>query len=825
MGARTWTGNRGGTGSAALTLALLACLQVVAGQTNNTLDPVTKKIAWGTLAPDKAYKSANYVANDGGLGPYYALAVSYIGSCLPEKLPVDTVSDLLNGRATIADKWQPLAKDFVGYALSLAIGLIFIFVFPIVGCCFCCCRLCGNCGGKRQQNPKDSNNSCKRAAFAAILAVLSLFVIAGAACTFVSSDQLTKNLGGLNTSFGDAIEDVNTFVDNIDAQFNRLGNQNFDFLVDTVANYVDDAKSNLADDIIALINSQVGLNGPLDDLSQKRTDALAYVATLDTQVSKLESQRVAAVSQLAILDASCTGCLNAYIVNMNGPYKISIQAISDRTKAFRNQVSTDIFKAMKTELSTGIATAVNETTKTLNIRTELGKIKTDQIQPMLSRMGDLKKNLNSVVGPYQKTVDDLLKTIKPFDKYRWYAGLGLACLLVLIGLLLLLGVALGCLCGSAKVDPLDRGSASNCGGICIMSAVGLIFIFGALLMLLTTLMFLIGALTERYICQSIDHLERIEQYTKSINMGMDLSNLSFPFNGETINLSASGLMNGCKNEQTLYKVLNLKGIVNTSLSKIDEYKAQTLNKLNSIDASKAASNAQNAVNVTTEINQLKETSISVAGLQTLIQTLKGGLVSNKSDAQAVQSSAGAAYDPMITTCDGMISTCTSLKTVTDDIVSKATTLPATVQKTIDTLNNVTFMTTLVKTVTTNFSGTVFGFVNSYIGDITTKLDKDIGKCTPFYSIVHAILSEAFCHGIVDPLNGFWLALGWCLFFFMPSLIIGVKLAKYFRRMLYGEAYEQTKEGGTGPSDYYKSAPPQHHSIFPPLGSHNKVAPF
>ena len=40
-------------------------------------------------------------------------------------------------------------------------------------------------------------------------------------------------------------------------------------------------------------------------------------------------------------------------------------------------------------------------------------------------------------------------------------------------------------------------------------------------------------------------------------------------------------------------------------------------------------------------------------------------------------------------------------------------------------------------------------------------------------------------------NGFWLALGWCLLFFIPSIIVAVKLAKYFRRMDYSTGYVDT----------------------------------
>lgn len=74
----------------ALTLLLVVCSCTLrtAGQTANTVDEATGSIVWGALAPDTPYKTTDYVADDGGLDPYYALAVSFIGSSLPEKLPV-----------------------------------------------------------------------------------------------------------------------------------------------------------------------------------------------------------------------------------------------------------------------------------------------------------------------------------------------------------------------------------------------------------------------------------------------------------------------------------------------------------------------------------------------------------------------------------------------------------------------------------------------------------------------------------------------------------------------------------------------------------------
>lgn len=37
-------------------------------------------------------------------------------------------------------------------------------------------------------------------------------------------------------------------------------------------------------------------------------------------------------------------------------------------------------------------------------------------------------------------------------------------------------------------------------------------------------------------------------------------------------------------------------------------------------------------------------------------------------------------------------------------------------------------------------------------------------------------------------NAFWFSLGWCTFFLLPSIILAVKLAKFYRRMDIADVY-------------------------------------
>ncbi|XP_076447520.1 prominin-1-A-like [Babylonia areolata] len=806
-----------------LTLVLAATITVCPcrAQTNNTVNDADGSIVWGELAPDDTYKTVDYTAPS-GLDPYYALAISIIDTSLPETLPVDMAKDIMDGKSSIADTWQDLAKQFVGYALCIVIGLLFIIIFPIVGCCFCCCRCCGNCGGKRIQH-QGPNDQCKRVAFAISLSILSLFIITGAACVYVTSDEMHKNLKGLNDSFGDATDDFNTFVDNIDRQFRRLGDTNFHYLSDVLKDYVDTASSKVSEDVSTLIKDATNLDTPLDQLSTMSSETVAEVGVLEGQVSTLEAQKTTAANDLAALNPPCGNCLDPQVAFLNA---LDLTQMKTKISNFKSDVSTDVFKKMKEDMDTAIETEVEAQTNNIDVVTQMDTIYNDQIAGLLDRITTFKTDMNDKASDYRDYVGDWVDLAKPYDTYRWYAGVGLAGLLGLLGLMMLVGVVLGACCSSVHDNPTERGAASNCGGICLMASVGLVFIFGALVMLVCTLMYMTGALTERYVCQSIDHMDRLEKYTKSFDVGVDLSNITFSVNGETLQLSLNNLMTDCQNDETLYTALGLKSVVDSALTKIEDFKTE-LDDIKSMDFSSAATDIGNTVDLSSTTATLQTVVTSIDDIKTSVTTMKSNLQGQQSAAETSLTGSGQHYDAMLSTLTSMEGTCDNLKTKATSIETTADDMQTIqIPAATDKLSNQTFMEGLISQVTDSFIDTIFGFVDSYINDIRTKLANDVGKCTPFYSILNAILGEAVCHGIMDPLNGFWLALGWCLFFFMPSLILAVKLAKHYRTMLYEDSYDSTTDHKPPPPYYTQSSAPPKATIFPPIhGPNNKVAPF
>ncbi|TNN71786.1 Prominin-1-A [Liparis tanakae] len=85
-------------------------------------------------------------------------------------------------------------------------------------------------------------------------------------------------------------------------------------------------------------------------------------------------------------------------------------------------------------------------------------------------------------------------------------------------------------------------------------------------------------------------------------------------------------------------------------------------------------------------------------------------------------------------------------------------------------------------------GAAQDFLNINTTQIVKTITQQVGRCGPVAGAVDSA-EIILCSYIVESLNAFWFSLGWCLIFFIPSIIFSIKLAKYYRRMKYSDVYE------------------------------------
>ncbi|KFZ58790.1 Prominin-1-A, partial [Podiceps cristatus] len=97
------------------------------------------------------------------------------------------------------------------------------------------------------------------------------------------------------------------------------------------------------------------------------------------------------------------------------------------------------------------------------------------------------------------------------------------------------------------------------------------------------------------------------------------------------------------------------------------------------------------------------------------------------------------------------------------------------------------MTNIIKNETWAFLEKLLDFFETYISWAKSKLTGDVARCKPIAQTLDNV-ETITCDYILDSLNAFWFSLGWCTFFLLPSIILAVRLAKFYRRMDIADVY-------------------------------------
>ncbi|ROL43682.1 Prominin-1-A [Anabarilius grahami] len=120
-------------------------------------------------------------------------------------------------------------------------------------------------------------------------------------------------------------------------------------------------------------------------------------------------------------------------------------------------------------------------------------------------------------------------------------------------------------------------------------------------------------------------------------------------------------------------------------------------------------------------------------------------------------------------------------------------------------HNATFV---INRETEKYKQTIIGYFKQYMDWIRTSLALEVATCKPFSNIVDTaeILG---CSFLLDSMNTFWFGLGCSTLFLLPSIILSVKLAKFYRRMDTEDVYDDIPTYDTMTRFPRASAPPRH----------------
>ncbi|XP_037256483.1 prominin-1-A-like isoform X1 [Falco biarmicus] len=738
----------------------------------------------------------------------------------PNALPIELIADFgqPQDEEAIGKQVQELLFYELGFLVCMAIGLLFIILVPLVGCCFCCCRCCGNCGGRMYQKQGQRMSWRRRVLWASLLLVSAL-LLAGDVCSFISNSRFSQAVRDTFPNVNNTLDNVHTYLASIPQQIN--------FIVDSSDVPLGHANRSLQDigpKLGGMITSGIRSStdralGSLQSLLQgMETLAAAFSSIAGTRLhlEELQSNHSRRLASLRdglnqtlrrcghpCSNVSLSGLAFSTNFSMIPSVERQLEALGDVSGS---NITADLEKVNSTLDMT--PAKVQEQSRDVVTKTQgqLGLIRQEirSLQEQLPLL-DVEESVGAFVGNATSVLEEYREPIIALDGLRWSVCIVLCCVVLLVVLCNTVGLLLGPLGLKESVLPTQRSSLSNVGGNFFMAGVGFSFIFSWLLMLLVVITFVLGGNIYMLICESWRSQQLFQLLdTPGLIPGFNLSEL-LGQEGDTANFSE--MYRQCQRDAALWQTLHLDQSVSLDeLLNISQYTGDisaAFEKMNiTLSPISLLSQSQRDLLLNTsqdgqppdftptlELDQ-NVTQGSLLDLAAELEQLADKVgMDVKEDLKADASKLRELDKEMQMSFSGLLQ---SLKEDIHLVQSRAAQLEAQTKAALDKASETQqFLeretANIIKNETWAFLEELLDFFETYILWAKSRLTGDVARCKPIAETLDNV-ETITCDYILDSLNAFWFSLGWCTFFLLPSIILGVRLAKFYRRMDVADVY-------------------------------------
>ncbi|NXH55732.1 PRM1A protein, partial [Rhabdornis inornatus] len=356
------------------------------------------------------------------------------------------------------------------------------------------------------------------------------------------------------------------------------------------------------------------------------------------------------------------------------------------------------------------------------------------------------------------------------------------------------------------VLPTQRSCLSDAGGNFFMAGVGFSFIFSWLLMLLVMIIFVLGGNTYMLFCESWQNQQLLQLLdTPGVIPNFNLSEV-LGLKGDTTNFSE--IYRQCQQDASLWKTLYLDQTVSLDeLLNISQYTGDistafekmniTLSPISLLSQSQrdlllSASQAGQPPNFTLTLEQLDQniTQGSLLDLAAELEQLaekvdmdvKEDLENKARELRELEKEMQASFSgPLQRLKENIYSVqsgAAQLQAQTAAVLDKASETQEFLERE---------MPNIIKNETRAFLEQLLDFFETYISWAKSSVTEEWARCKPIAQSLDNV--EAIgCDYIMDSVNAFWFSLGWCTVFLLPSIILAVRLAKFYRRMDIADVY-------------------------------------
>jgi len=712
--------------------------------------------------------------------------------------------------------WDVLLTHYIGLVALVVLGVLTVVVMPIAGLIFACCRCAGRCGGEEPPYDK-KRDPCKRAALGTLLVVVTVILMLGLVCAFVTNTRVEKGVQHLPEDVNIAVHDIQLYLNNTDKEVQNVLVNNYQELQKVLFTKLD-SSGELVKMELGRVTKAIAIDNLTDiatSLGQIKTDLSMIKNTtlhLQDQTSNLQSGLSDVARRLLSLQESCKELPECQELIDLYADKLRISNDFDRLPNVESKLD-DVSRLIENDIEIvvkrgkvsfdWIATEIQK-----KVQSSIPNIK-DKIREGGKKLKEAAEKIHNVLQDVKldhthKYVRHMQDGINEYSMYRYWAFMALCILLLCITTCFILGVLFGC-CGRRPDEATSCYKST--GASWLMCGVFLTFLFSSVIMAVTTALFVVGSATEILVCDPFKDPTHSEVFEL---IGENLSYEQYYPSGEAPHLTE--IIAKCHQNQSLYTVVSWQNI-DKSLGELKNYRDQLqldekINKLMeqikvdtkveilSRDAKQQLWELANSSvadkdtwDYYTDILEKKVMTINLMELAALLNQTADHLTDGydgvsfklKNDALYLEglqrwvTSIGSLTRSLKATTERLNEHLKFNKTSLREAIADLITQAEFAQSYLRT-NGSKEVTQLVQ----RFSSDFLADVDEYVGHLQGAVEQEIGRCGPLSTNYNAT-THALCKDILYPFNGFWASVGWCFLFFIPAMILSVHLSTLYRK--------------------------------------------
>ncbi|XP_063740935.1 prominin 1 b isoform X3 [Eleginops maclovinus] len=730
-----------------------------------------------------------------------------------------------------------------GFLICATFGILFVVLVPIIGLCFCVCRCCENCGGEMHQRQR-KNVDCQRGFYTASLIATSIFISVGVLIAYAANHNVSAQIKNTRRLINTNMRDLRTFANNTPAQIDYLTAQ-YTTAKNKVLSDLDNIgpllggriHSQLEREVVPSLDNALRMAGAMRETKEALESVSSSLEVLQEGTAKLQASLSGERASLSntLSDPACTNGAVSPTCNTIRSTLAQLGISSDYSKLPDvNHALVNVNTVLRTDLSNIVQKGYSSFNDTPQLVKEQTKNIVSGVKGMLDKIGTeingfakmftveaSLSNFTIFLNQGQKNIESYYPQVDQIDFYRWIGCVAVLCIVVLV----LAFNTLGLLCGVCGYDqqatPTTRGCLSNTGGNLLMAGVGFSFISVWVLMAIVTSLFVVGGNVEKMVCEPLANRQLFKIIDTPFLVHPAKKNFlpGMLFQNPNIDLTLGSMYRDCYENSGLYHSLQLetmfninsflnRTVYNKDLAKVlegvqvdlqDVMLLEQAGRDNLINFANSGIGHINYEAYLTEVNK-GVTMVDLLSFSTDLEAqadqLPRGALENalKGHASSIRQIHRDQVVPMeqamkyVKARSTLSQSIKQLQRMSNDLPVKATNI-------LSAIDAAEYLIThnashVVKRETKGYTESLVGYFKQYTAWVKNSLSSEVAQCKPISNIVDS-MEIVGCSFIVDSLNTFWFGLGGCCVFLIPSIIVSVKLAKYYRRMDTEDVFEDS----------------------------------